>query len=357
MMVSMMLSLDKKTKSSRYLVFSLYIFLAALPYIGLIVLDYYQTNDIQISVFFKLLTADSYVLVQMVYFQLIKPKASKPLKIYVGTAAAFVLFSVLAFFFNHSLILMCSDLLQLAFTTFCYLYILPVLGNRRIYRFALWVYAAAAIANIINSIFNKSMMDFISVTLAMFFYFMMFRTVFERILDMMQAATYSSVTDALTGLFNRKYFDNKVSEYIEKGEDISVIFCDIDNFKKLNDTYGHQTGDEMLKFTAVVMKEVFEDIGICGRYGGEEMVALITDPSSDPGRIAEKFRCRIQDESQLLTPITVSVGFSRYNESVEYAQQLIKRADEAMYFSKQNGKNRVSNYDTTQKKSEEIHTS
>jgi len=98
---------------------------------------------------------------------------------------------------------------------------------------------------------------------------------------------------------------------------------------------------------ADILKDVVGSHGVCGRYGGEEMVALITDPHCDPGLIAEKFRFRVEEETKLIYPVTVSVGYSRLRDDELSADEFIKQSDEAMYFSKQNGKNRVTNYAVT----------
>jgi diguanylate cyclase (GGDEF)-like protein len=152
----------------------------------------------------------------------------------------------------------------------------------------------------------------------------------------MQAIYNSSIRDGLTQLYNRKYFYNRVGQHIAARIAISVIFSDIDNFKKLNDTKGHHMGDQVLKQVAGILKEEADQIGICGRYGGEEMVVLVTDTETDPAELAERIRARIEAE----TIVTVSMGFSRYRKNVT-ADELIKQADEAMYKAKTSGKNKV----------------
>jgi diguanylate cyclase (GGDEF)-like protein len=117
------------------------------------------------------------------------------------------------------------------------------------------------------------------------------------------------------------------------------LFSDIDNFKKLNDTKGHQMGDNVLKQVAAIMKEESEDFGIAGRYGGEEIVVMITDPSINMESFAERVRQRVEEE----TLVTVSLGYSKYDRGVT-VEQLIKQADEAMYKAKTSGKNKVVRY-------------
>ena len=86
-------------------------------------------------------------------------------------------------------------------------------------------------------------------------YFFLFIILFDRILDLMQAVSYSSVMDGLTGLYNKNYFKKKVEEYVLNKNANALVFIDIDNFKKLNDTKGHHVGDVMLKFAAALLKD------------------------------------------------------------------------------------------------------
>ncbi|WP_218832061.1 GGDEF domain-containing protein [Paenibacillus campinasensis] len=164
---------------------------------------------------------------------------------------------------------------------------------------------------------------------------------FERIVDMVYAVSYKSVTDGLTGLYYKSFFVKKVDDAVRSGQPAAVIFCDIDNFKRVNDTQGHYVGDQILKLVARIMKEVCQDIGIAGRYGGEEIVGLITDSNADASVIAERFRSRVQAESGSIFPVTVSVGLSSSNEQTESGESLIRKADEALYIAKSTGKNRV----------------
>jgi len=155
----------------------------------------------------------------------------------------------------------------------------------------------------------------------------------------MQSSYVSAITDPLTGLFNRRYFTKFMTRCIERNMPVHVIFSDIDNFKKLNDTMGHKVGDDVLKQTATIFMEEVEGFGIAGRYGGEEMVVLIMTPDVDMNEITERMRARIEME----TIATVSIGYRSYEAGVA-PDQLIKQADEAMYTAKHNGKNRVCKY-------------
>lgn len=166
---------------------------------------------------------------------------------------------------------------------------------------------------------------------------------YHRIVDRLEAVSYSAVTDGLTGCYTKHYFTRKVNEAIRDGSAFALIFSDIDFFKRLNDTQGHQVGDEILKLVARTMREIFDDVGIVGRYGGEEFAVLITDPLVDPGALAEAFRTRVEQESPSIYPVTVSVGYTMFESGLS-AHQFIGQADEAMYKAKQRGKNRVVSY-------------
>lgn len=149
----------------------------------------------------------------------------------------------------------------------------------------------------------------------------------------------SSITDALTGLFNRRYFNSRLQKYVEREKDVAIIFVDLDNFKKLNDTEGHAAGDVALKVVADILREEVENSGLVGRWGGEEMVIMITKPGIETGAFAEKVRQRIEKESK----VTASLGFSNWSKGVS-SEELVKNADEAMYNSKTTGKNKVTGY-------------
>lgn len=145
-----------------------------------------------------------------------------------------------------------------------------------------------------------------------FFYIVLFLFIVERVIEIMQAIYNSSITDGLTKLYNRKYFYKRVSQYVLQKIPVSVLFSDIDNFKKLNDTKGHAMGDQVLKQVAQIIREEAEEIGVCGRYGGEEMVVLVTDVEVDAGELAERIRARVESE----TIVTVSMGLAAYHKGV-----------------------------------------
>ncbi|MCZ8512125.1 GGDEF domain-containing protein [Paenibacillus filicis] len=220
-----------------------------------------------------------------------------------------------------------------------FLLVNPRIGQNGKYQLMLTVYFAGHIVHMANVYLfdgKQRYLGLLEQTVPFVFHIVLFLFIFERVIEIMQAIYNSSITDGLTKLYNRKYFYNRVQQCINQQTPVSIIFSDIDNFKKLNDTKGHHMGDQVLKQVAHIMKEEAEDSGLCGRYGGEEMVVLVTDPDESAGELAERIRARVQEE----TIVTVSMGYSSYKKGLG-ADELIKKADEAMYQAKTSGKNKV----------------
>lgn len=153
-------------------------------------------------------------------------------------------------------------------------------------------------------------------------------------------------TDALTELANRRTFDLVINEQIQNHTPFSLIFLDIDLFKKVNDTFGHLVGDEVLKFLAQTMHKLTRDGDLCFRYGGEEFAIIV--PYGDPDTtldIAERLRKKIESTaSPTGEVITISLGIAYYPEHGQDANEIISAADAAMYTSKLNGRNQTSFY-------------
>lgn len=168
------------------------------------------------------------------------------------------------------------------------------------------------------------------------YFFLLFTLLFEWVIERLLSTYQSSIIDGLTGLYNRKYFYSKADELVRKSKHTAIIFCDIDNFKALNDTYGHHYADDVLKLTAEIIREEVSGIGTAGRYGGEELLACISGDRLKPGAVAESIRRRVEQE----TRVTISVGYSVYKEGCTL-QDIIRQADAAMYHSKTTGKNKV----------------
>lgn len=179
---------------------------------------------------------------------------------------------------------------------------------------------------------------YLVVSLPVIYFALIFFLLFEWVLERLLSTYQSSIVDGLTGLYIRRYFQKKLTSMITRKQ-VAIIFCDIDNFKHLNDTQGHQVADKALQQVASILKEEVSPFGIAGRYGGEELLGGIVIDHIKPMQIAERIRARIEQE----TIVTVSVGFSTTKEA-DNLTLLIKQSDEAMYYSKSTGKNKVSAY-------------
>ncbi|XOB63954.1 diguanylate cyclase [Deferribacteres bacterium DY0037] len=158
-------------------------------------------------------------------------------------------------------------------------------------------------------------------------------------------------TDTLTSIGNRKYAEitltRRINEWLDVGIPFSVFFLDIDDFKTVNDTYGHDTGDKVLKMVGKSLTGTLRSMDVACRWGGEEFVIIAPNLTPASTRaVAERLRIFIEKswihaEDNKEISITVSVGCTvcKGNDTPE---SVIKRADSAMYKSKQSGKNRVS---------------
>ncbi|MFW7380700.1 MAG: diguanylate cyclase [Oligoflexus sp.] len=159
-----------------------------------------------------------------------------------------------------------------------------------------------------------------------------------------------AATDGLTGLYNHEYFQSMLEKEILQSQrqlrNLSLIMIDIDHFKSFNDRWGHQVGDMVLKSVAEQIKLACRKSDIVARYGGEELIVILPETSCDMAyHVAERIRQSVEQhslqhgENQL--KVTVSLGVSYLQETVRTARALIERADEALYLSKNNGRNKV----------------
>lgn len=148
--------------------------------------------------------------------------------------------------------------------------------------------------------------------------------------------------DKLTGTFNRSVFDNDMGKLLDEGI-YSMIFIDIDNFKKFNDQYGHKTGDEVLIKVAKAIQSSLRNSGKVYRYGGEEFIVVLHDCDKQNAMdISEKIRksiCII--DNQPYPNITVSSGVSTYPEDGATALTIVETCDSALLKAKSLGKNRT----------------
>ncbi len=161
---------------------------------------------------------------------------------------------------------------------------------------------------------------------------------------------YESTIDGLTGLNNYRKFDDIFNNLIRisetKNEQLSLLYIDIDFFKKINDKYGHPEGDKVLVQLATILKECTRSFDIVSRNGGEEFTVLLLDCSLvKANEIAESIRARVENQSFQLTKqnvhVTVSIGISSFQETTKDANQLIDDADKALYEAKKTGRNKV----------------
>jgi len=171
-----------------------------------------------------------------------------------------------------------------------------------------------------------------------------------------------SLTDHLTGLFNKRYFQTRMVEEVTRAKrssyELSLIFCDIDYFKRINDRFGHHIGDEVLQTTAGILNGGVDQLNIISRlrksdivarYGGEEFVIILPETGKAGAAIAaERLRRQIEDYTFKLNGedvhITMSFGVAELSAADKEQLEIIKNADYAMYKAKNSGRNRVEVY-------------
>ncbi|NPA53183.1 MAG: GGDEF domain-containing protein, partial [Aquificae bacterium] len=169
-------------------------------------------------------------------------------------------------------------------------------------------------------------------------------------INLLSLATY----DPLTKLYNRRFIvsfaETEVKEALRYDKDLSVIILDIDNFKGVNDTYGHPAGDEVLKKVANILKTKIRETDKAGRYGGEEFIVILPNtPSKEALEVAERIRKAIEQEKVIIDhkgekielKVTASIGVASLGTHGKSFYELLKAADIALYEAKRNGKNQV----------------
>jgi two-component system, cell cycle response regulator len=167
---------------------------------------------------------------------------------------------------------------------------------------------------------------------------------------MYEVVEEQATTDGLTGLVNHRTFQERFSAMLGRAERrnfaVSLLLTDIDHFKKVNDTYGHPTGDEVLRRVAAILRGSARKIDITARYGGEEFAIVL--PEIDEANclpFAEKIRQIVERTEfkfeNVRIPVTISMGIASVEGDVTDTQTIIKRADERLYEAKASGRNRV----------------
>ncbi len=174
----------------------------------------------------------------------------------------------------------------------------------------------------------------------------------ERLRDNVQMSIEMAITDALTGLFNRRYMESHLGTLIEqaiaRGKPLTALVIDIDYFKSINDTHGHDAGDDVLREFALRIKRSIRGIDLACRCGGEEFVVVMPETDMAVGAmVAERLRRRIAADPFVIqqgagsVPVTISIGIAALRGKDDTALALIKRADQALYRAKRDGRNRV----------------
>ncbi len=159
-----------------------------------------------------------------------------------------------------------------------------------------------------------------------------------------------SVTDSLTGLLNRRYLEERLTEEIKRSVryefPMSFLMIDVDDFKAYNDSFGHTEGDKALQIVGACLKETSRVVDVAARYGGEEFSILLPQTDSErAAAIAERVRERVEKTIFPNRPVTVSIGVATHSLDLYSAKELINAADKALYAAKRNGRNIVRIYE------------
>ena len=174
--------------------------------------------------------------------------------------------------------------------------------------------------------------------------------VIKQINYMYSRTKYLSLTDELTELSNRRCFDNDFDKEFSRAQrysnNLTLVVFDIDNFKKINDTYGHQCGDYVLKQIANASLQTFRKTDTVYRIGGEEFTVLLTETNIEQSIIPlERFRKTVETLGLIYNGqninVTVSIGACQYNKSFKTRQEFFEKADNALYDAKNTGKNKT----------------
>jgi diguanylate cyclase (GGDEF)-like protein len=164
-------------------------------------------------------------------------------------------------------------------------------------------------------------------------------------------AEIDAITDALTGLYNHRYLHERLSEELHRARELqrplSVLFCDLDHFKGYNDTNGHSAGDAVLREVSHVIEQSVRNVDVAGRYGGEEFVVILVETDREEAfAVAERIRTRLKEAGFTANgvPLTVSIGISGYPDDADRREDLLNKADWAMYLAKRRGRDQVATF-------------
>jgi len=174
----------------------------------------------------------------------------------------------------------------------------------------------------------------------------------ERLRDNVQQSIEMAITDGLTGLYNRRYMESHLGSLVEqaaaRGKPLTALVIDIDYFKAINDTHGHDAGDDVLREFSTRIKKSIRGIDLACRLGGEEFVIVMPETDMAVATIvAERLRRRIASEPFTLShggnsvEVTISIGIATLDAADDSAGSILKRADQALYRAKRDGRNRV----------------
>jgi diguanylate cyclase (GGDEF)-like protein len=160
-----------------------------------------------------------------------------------------------------------------------------------------------------------------------------------------------SRVDALTKLWNRGYWEERFEEEWARarrsGGPVTLVMFDIDHFKRINDTYGHQIGDAALRLMAATLSELSREVDICGRYGGEEFVVILPDTNKEGAAVfCERLRLGIAARSvsgvnKEVVQFTISLGVAEFDINGDSSRFWLQRVDKALYRAKDNGRNQT----------------
>ena len=162
--------------------------------------------------------------------------------------------------------------------------------------------------------------------------------------------------DALTGVYNRAYLDQILAREFENSRrhrwPLSVAFADLDDFKSINDRFGHQAGDRILRTTAAILRHNTRETDLIARYGGEEFVVVLPATDAETAhhiceRIVQAFQTTPHEVGSAHAVVTISIGCATHGSQTEFADiaGLLKAADQALYTAKMRGRNRIVPFD------------